>query len=195
MTDNTALVIVDVQNDFCPGGALAIRGGDKIVPLINRYIDIFTAHGLPVIASRDWHPPITSHFREFGGIWPPHCIQGSPGAAFHSGLRLPADAIVVSKGTSHTHDDYSAFHARDGEGTLLPDLLKARGVTRIYVCGLATDYCVKETVLESSRHAIAVTVLVDAVRGVDLTPGDSERALEVMRVAGAETATIAEFPH
>ncbi len=193
MTDDSALIIVDLQNDFCPGGALAVREGDLIVPAANRYIALFTAHGLPVFASRDWNPPVTSHFKEFGGIWPPHCIRGTDGAAFHPLLQLPPDAVVVSKGMGYSHDDYSAFQARDDDGQPLPDLLAGLGVKRVYVCGLATDYCVKETVLEALRHGLEATVLSDAIRGVELAPGDTHRALEAMHDAGARSATITEL--
>ncbi len=194
MDAHSALLIIDLQNDFCPGGALAVPEGDEVVPLINRAIAHFSARGLPIIASRDWHPHRTSHFKPFGGIWPPHCIQGTPGAGFHPDLRLPPETVIVSKGTDPNRDDYSAFHARDMHGSSLPELLASLGVTHIYVCGLATDYCVKETVLEARRCGIGVTVLTDAVRGVDLTPGDSERALAAMCAAGAITATTADLP-
>jgi nicotinamidase/pyrazinamidase len=190
----SALLIIDLQNDFCPGGALAVPEGDAIVPVINRVISHFSARGLPIIASRDWHPTRTSHFKAFGGIWPPHCIQGTPGAGFHPDLRLPPETIIVSKGTDPHRDDYSALHARDGQDTPLPALLTRLGVNHICVCGLATDYCVKETVLEARRCGMSVTVLTDAVRGVDLTPGDSERALAAMCAAGAITATTADLP-
>ena len=193
MDTHSALLIIDLQNDFCPGGALAVPDGDAVVPVINRAINHFSARGLPIIASRDWHPPQTSHFRPFGGIWPPHCVQGTPGAGFHPDLRLPPEAVIVSKGTDPSRDDYSAFQARDEQGTSLPELLTSLGVTHICVCGLATDYCVKETVLEARRCGITVTVLTDAVRGVDLTPGDSERALAEMRAAGSIPATTADL--
>src|SRR5512138_562618 len=193
MDAHCALLIVDLQNDFCPGGALGISGGDEIVPLINRAIAHFSASGLPIIASRDWHPAQTSHFKAYGGLWPPHCIQGTDGAAFHPDLRLPPETIIVSKGTNPSRDDYSAFQASDAHGTPLPELLAAQGITHIYICGLATDYCVKETVLNARRCGIAATVLIDAVRGVDLTPGDSERAVEAMCAAGAITSTTADL--
>jgi nicotinamidase/pyrazinamidase len=193
MTHDSALVIVDLQNDFCPGGSLAVRQGDAIVPVVNRYIALFTMRGLPVFASRDWHPPVTSHFKEYGGIWPPHCIRETYGAAFHPDLQLPPDAVILSKGTSCTHDDYSAFQGRDAEGRPFPDILAELGIKRLYVCGLATDYCVRETVLEALRRGLETTVLTDAVRGVDLTPGDSQRAMDAMRGSGAHTATVPDL--
>ncbi|GAM08139.1 pyrazinamidase/nicotinamidase [Geobacter sp. OR-1] len=190
MDDKSALLIVDLQNDFCPGGALGVSGGDEIVAVINRAIAHCISRRLPVIASRDWHPSKTTHFREFGGLWPPHCIRGTDGAEFHPELRLPENVIVVSKGTDETHDDYSAFHARDSQGRRLAEILSSLGVSRLYICGLATDYCVKETVLEAARHHIDITVFTDAVRGVDLNPGDSAKALAEMESSGAHFAEV-----
>jgi nicotinamidase/pyrazinamidase len=191
MEKNAALLIVDVQIDFCPGGSLAVPEGDVIIPAINRYIELFRKKGLPVIASRDWHPPVTSHFRQFGGLWPPHCVQGSEGARFHPLLKLPADATVVSKGMDPEKDDYSALHAVTEQGTPLPDLLDELGTERLYIGGLATDYCVRESTLEGLKQGFSVTVLKDAVKGVDLKPGDSARALKELAKAGAE---LVDFP-
>ncbi|ABB32599.1 Nicotinamidase [Geobacter metallireducens RCH3] len=185
MKSTSALLIVDVQNDFCPGGLLPVPEGDRVVPLLNRYMELFREKKLPIIASRDWHPAITSHFRDFGGIWPVHCVQGSEGARFHRDLALPDDAIVISKGQDPAQDAYSAFQATTESGVSFPELLKELGITRLFVGGLATDYCVKESVLDGLRHGLAVTLLEDAVRGVNLTPGDSARAIENMVVAGA----------
>ncbi|GLI39721.1 bifunctional nicotinamidase/pyrazinamidase [Geobacter hydrogenophilus] len=185
MKSTSALLIVDVQNDFCPGGSLPVPEGDRVVPLFNRYIELFRERKLPIIASRDWHPAITSHFRDFGGIWPVHCVQGSEGARFHPDLALPDDAIVISKGQDPAQDAYSAFQATTGNGVPFLQLLKELGITKLFVGGLATDYCVKESVLDGLRHSLAVILLEDAVRGVDLTPGDSARAIENMVVAGA----------
>ncbi|HEV8633787.1 MAG TPA: bifunctional nicotinamidase/pyrazinamidase [Chloroflexota bacterium] len=182
---DAALILVDVQNDFCPGGALAVPEGDRVVPALNREVDRFSRAGRPVVASRDWHPAETTHFQSGGGPWPPHCVQGQPGAQFHRDLRLPRDAIVVSKGTGPREDAYSAFQARDDQGRALTDLLRRRGVRHLVVGGLATDYCVRATVLDGLRQGFEVTVLEDAIRGVDLQPGDSERARAEMRDAGA----------
>ncbi len=150
----------------------------------NRYIALFREKGLPIFASRDWHPEKTSHFKSFGGIWPVHCVQGSDGAKFHPDLQLPPDAIILSKGMDPQRDDYSAFQGMTASGTLFPDILRERGISKLYVGGLATDYCVKESVLEGLRHDLVVTLLEDASRGVDLEPGDSEKAVALMRVAG-----------
>ena len=185
MQRKAALIVVDVQNDFCPGGALGVKNGDEIIPVLNRYIDKFRAAGLPVIATRDWHPIKTTHFREYGGVWPAHCIQGSRGAAFHTDLHLPNDVILVSKGMGADEDSYSAFHGKDDSGTPLSTLLRGLSVERIFVGGLATDYCVKYTALEGINEGFTVVVLGDAIRGVDLQPDDSERALLEVRDAGA----------
>ena len=185
MRKKDALVIVDVQNDFCPGGALGVQGGDEIVPELNRYSERFAAAGLPIFVTRDWHPHRTSHFKSFGGIWPTHCVQNTPGAEFHPELRLKPDMIVVSKGTVPDEDSYSAFQARDDAGLPLAQRLRDLGVERIFLGGIATDYCVKYTVLDGLREGFTVVVLSDAVRGVNLHPDDSEKALAEIRQAGA----------
>jgi len=185
-----ALIMVDVQNDFCSGGALAVRGGDEVVPVLNDYASRFSRAGLPIYATRDWHPEETSHFEPWGGTWPPHCIAGTNGAAFHSGLRFPKETVIVSKGTQPERDSYSAFHGQDYDDRSFEESLRRRGVHHLYVGGLATDYCVKFSVLDALSQGFAVTVLVDAVRGVEREAGDSERALEQMKRAGASTATL-----
>ena len=190
MGKNSALLIVDMQNDFCPGGSLAVAGSDEVVPLINRYQELFKKSGAAIIASRDWHPPKTSHFKKFGGIWPEHCVQGGFGAAFRAGLHLTPDILIFSKGMDPERDDYSALQARDERGESLTDFLRKMDIRELYLCGLATDYCVLQTALEGIRSGFSVTILVDAVRGVDLKPGDSARALDEMRAAGAEMITI-----
>jgi nicotinamidase/pyrazinamidase len=181
----SALIIVDVQNDFCPGGALAAPGGDRIVPALNKYIEEARANGMPVYASRDWHPAVTTHFQAYGGPWPPHCVAGTPGAAFHPALELPADAIVISKGDVPDKAGYSAFDGRTAAGRPLVDDLRARGIDRLYVAGLTAEYCVKQTVLDGLRAGLRVDVLDDAVGGLNAAPGDAERALDEMTAAGA----------
>ncbi len=183
-----ALVIVDVQNDFCPGGALPVARGDEVVPVLNRYAERFARRGAAVFATRDWHPERTRHFQAFGGVWPPHCVQGTPGAAFHPDLRLPPGTVVASKGMDPEQDAYSGFQARTPEGLGFAAALGARGVRRLFVGGLATDYCVKATVLDALKEGFEVVLLEDAVRAVDVTPGDGERALQEMRAAGARPA-------
>jgi nicotinamidase/pyrazinamidase len=188
-----ALVVVDLQNDFCPEGALAVRDGNAIVPMINRYFERFHHAGAPVFLTRDWHPPVTRHFQAYGGVWPPHCVQGTSGAMFHPGLAAPPEAVVVSKGMDPNADAYSAFQAEDQSGKLLGQALSARGVRRIYVGGLATDYCVRATTLDALREGFEVVVLADAVGAVDLQPGDGARAIDEMRDAGARMATLNEL--
>jgi len=180
-----ALIVVDVQNDFCPGGSLVVREGDKVVPVLNRYIKKFADHGLPVFATRDWHPAKTSHFNTGGGPWPPHCVQGSEGAQFRSDLELPPDTVIVSAGMGSDEDGYSGFLGRDDSGVRLVDLLRQRGIERIFVGGLATDYCVKHTVLDGLSEGFKVVLLEDATRGVNLKPNDSKEAIEEMVRAGA----------
>ena len=184
-----ALVIVDVQNDFLPGGALAVPHGDEVVPVLNRWIERFTARGLPVVATRDWHPPDHCSFRERGGPWPVHCVAGTEGAAFAPALRLPADALVISKATEPDREAYSGF-----EGTDLAERLRGLGVRRLFVGGLATDYCVLSTVRDARREGFDVVLLEDAVRAVDVQPGDGARALEEMRRLGAELVRTEASP-
>ena len=181
----SALLVVDVQKDFCPGGALAVPGGNQVVPVLNRHIAEATAKGWPVYASRDWHPPVTRHFQPYGGEWPPHCVQNTDGASFHDDLRLPASAIVITKGQTPDSPGYSALEGYTPDGrTFLADL-QDRQIGHLYVGGLATDYCVKHSVLDALRAGFEVTVLGDAIAGVDVKPGDSGRALAEMQSAGA----------
>ena len=186
MQGKDALLIIDVQNDFCPGGALPVTGGDRVVPALNRYIERFEKAGLPILATRDWHPEKTRHFKAHGGLWPPHCIQGTQGAEFRPDLKLPAGAVIISAGMAPDEEGYSGFEGRDDRGIGLAELLRQRGVERIFVGGLATDYCVKQTVLDGLKHGFKVVLLGDAVRGVNLQAGDSERAVAEMLRAGAE---------
>lgn len=172
-----ALLIVDLQNDFCPGGALPVGEGDGVVAVLNRWIAAAAQGGADVIASRDWHPPGHVSFHERGGPWPTHCVQGTAGAAFHPQLALPPDARIVSKGTDAGRDHYSAF-----EGTGLADLLRKRGIRRLWVGGLALDVCVRATVLDALKEGFEVHLLQPATRPVD--PGEGPGALEQMRAAG-----------
>lgn len=188
-----ALIIVDVQNDFCPGGALTVPEGDTVVLVLNAYAARAERVGLPILASRDWHPRETVHFREFGGPWPPHCIQGTPGALFHPALRLPPGALVVSKGMSGKDDGYSALEATTPDGRSVLDDLRTRRVTRLHVGGLATDYCVRATVLGGVSAGFDVYLLDDAVRAVNVRPGDGDRARSEMLAAGAHAETLEDF--
>jgi len=174
-----ALIIVDVQNDFCPGGTLAAKDGDQVVPPLNKLILEFQRTGEPIFKSRDWHPAITKHFRNFGGIWAVHCVQNTRGAEFHPDL-IDSDSItIISKGLGD-EDRYSAF-----DGTELEALLRELGVEELVIGGLATDHCVKHTVLAGLEHGFKVKVVNEAMRAVELEPGDGERAIEEMKAAGA----------
>jgi nicotinamidase/pyrazinamidase len=190
---HAALLVVDVQNDFCPGGALPVPAGDEVVPVLRRMAQRFAALGLPVYASRDWHPADSRHFAGQGGTWPVHCVQDTPGARLRGDLELPPGTMIVSKGQRRNDDGYSAI-AGDvaGRGSLLEDL-KTRGVQHLYVGGLATDYCVKHSVLDALGQGIEVTVLTDAIRAVDVTPGDGQRALEEMSSHGATLSPSSEI--
>jgi len=185
-----ALVIVDVQNDFCPGGSLAVPEGDRVVPVLNRYAARFAALNAPVFASRDWHPARTKHFKAYGGIWPPHCVQGTLGAEFHKDLQLPPSAEIVSKGMDPDEDAYSCFQAKTPDGTDFATVLRHRGIRRLFVGGLATDYCVKATALDALGAGFEVVILEDGVRAVDLAPSDGAKALEEMGAAGARRARL-----
>jgi nicotinamidase/pyrazinamidase len=178
-----ALLVVDVQNDFLPGGSLGIAGGDAIVPILNEYIR--RAARAHVFATRDWHPPGHCSFHERGGPWPIHCVQGTRGAAFSADLRLPAHAAILSKGTDLDRDAYSSF-----DGTKLREALRALGVKRVGVGGLATDYCVLYTVRDARALGYAALLLEDAIRGVD--PAGSRAAREEMIALGATPTTLAD---
>ena len=184
-----ALLIVDVQRDFLPGGDLAVPAGDAVIPVLNGYIERARRAGQPVYASRDWHPANHCSFKARGGPWPPHCIRGTPGAAFAPALALPADATIVSKATREDADAYSAFGDTD-----LAALLRQRGVKRLLVGGLATDYCVLNTVRDAIKEGFEVVLLTDAIRAVEVNAGDGERAERAMREAGAGTAQLGDFP-
>jgi nicotinamidase/pyrazinamidase len=188
-----ALVIVDLQNDFCPGGALGIAGGDAVVPVLNRYAERFAGAGAPVFASRDWHPAETTHFKAYGGVWPPHCVQDTPGAEFHPALAFPPGTEIVSKGMDPREDAYSCFQAETSDGMPFAAALGEHGVSRLFIGGLATDYCVKSTVVDGVQNGFEMIVLADAVAAVDLTPGDGAKALEEMRAAGAEMIRLTDL--
>jgi nicotinamidase/pyrazinamidase len=185
LQDGDALIIVDVQNDFLPGGALAVPHGDEVVPALNRYIDLFLTKGMPIIATRDWHPVNHCSFQAQGGPWPPHCIANTPGAAFAAGLKLPAEAIIISKAVALEKDAYSGF-----EGTELEAVLRSYGVRRLFIGGLATDYCVLNTVTDALENRYQVYVLSDAIRAVNVNPDDGPKAEQAMIDKGAITITL-----
>ncbi|MEM4143870.1 MAG: bifunctional nicotinamidase/pyrazinamidase [Candidatus Bathyarchaeia archaeon] len=184
-----ALIIVDVQNDFCSGGALPVPDGDQVVPVLNDYIKIFKKTNAHIVATRDWHPPNHISFRAQGGPWPPHCVQDTEGAKFHPNLKLPPETVIISKATDPLKEAYSGF-----DGTELVDVLKKAGVARVFVGGLATDYCVKNTVLDARKLGFAAVLLLDAVRGINVKPGDVKAAIVEMLQSGAEQAILEDFP-
>ncbi len=188
-THPTALLLVDIQNDFCPGGALAVREGDQIIPVVNRLIPHF-AH---VIATQDWHPSDHVSFRERGGPWPAHCVQGTRGADLHPGLDQSRIQAMVRKAFLPDEDDYSEFAGSDPQGRSLQQLLQEHGVQRLCVVGIATDYCVRATVLEALAKGYEVSVVTDAIRAVDVKPGDGGRALSEMARHGARLITSSEI--
>ena len=184
-----ALVVVDLQNDFLPGGALAVPDGDAVVPVINRYIALFVSRDLPVFATRDWHPIDHCSFAAQGGTWPPHCVQHTRGADYAPGLQLPEAAREVAKAIGSDNDSYSGF-----EGTDLADDLRRAGARRLYIGGLATDYCVLNTVLDALKEGFEVRLLSDAVRAVDIDPGDGAAAIARMIEAGAVVLALDDMP-
>lgn len=181
-----ALIVVDMQNDFMPWGVLPVKEADRIVPVINSYVEKFERKSLHVFFTRDWHPENHTSFRDFGGIWPSHCVAGTEGAKFHPGLKIPADnKFIISKGTSPEFDAYSGF-----QGTILDSLLKERGIRRVFICGVATDFCVKNTALGAINLGYQVFILLDGIKGVfeDL----SETSLKLLMKEGASLVSYDE---
>jgi nicotinamidase/pyrazinamidase len=176
-----ALIVVDVQNDFCPGGSLAVANGDEVVAPLNKLMKEFLDRGEPVYKTRDWRPAQTKHFAVYGGTWPVHCVQNTTGAEFHAGLLDDPRITIISKGIDESADGYSGF-----DGTHLASLLRQEGVGEVWIGGLATDYCVKETVLDAAREGFKVKALAGAMRAVNVKPVDGANAIEAMRTAGAE---------
>lgn len=179
------LLVTDIQNDFLAGGSLAVSGGDEVVPVLNRYIDAFVSRGLPVYATRDWHPDGHCSFQPQGGPWPIHCVAGTHGAAFAATLTLPPDTTVISKATSLDQEAYSSF-----QGTDLDSRLRSAGIRRLFIGGLTTDYCVLNTVRDARHLGYEVFVLGDAIRAVNVQPGDGQRAEEEMASLGAWRITL-----
>ena len=176
-----ALIVVDVQNDFCPGGSLAVAHGDEVVTPLNKLIKEFLDRGDPVYKTRDWHPPKAKHFADYGGTWPVHCVQNTRGAEFHPDLLDDPRVIVLSKGIDEGADGYSGF-----DGTPLAQSLRDQDVEEVWVGGLATDYCVKHTVLDARKEGFRVKALADAMRPVNVNPDDGRTAVDEMIAAGAE---------
>jgi nicotinamidase/pyrazinamidase len=182
-----ALIVVDVQVDFCPGGALPVKGGDEVVPGLNKAIDAFERSGLPIFFTRDWHPLRHISFKSRGGQWPPHCVQDSSGAEFHPKLRIPSTAVIISKGDDVDSEAYSGFQGTDLEGRL-----REAGAGEIFLGGLTTDYCVRQSTLDALKAGFEVSVLEDCIRAVDLKPGDGDRSIADMLKAGARFTTSVE---
>jgi len=182
---NSALILVDIQNDFCPGGALAVEEGDQIVEVVNRLMPHFPL----VISTQDWHPANHVSFKARGGPWPPHCVQGTRGAELHPDLNASAIAHYLRKASSPDKDDYSEFEGKDERGRSLDQVLKSHDVKRIYVLGLATDYCVLATVLDGLKLGYEAFAITDAMRAVNVEPEDGKKALRQMSAAGARLVT------
>lgn len=175
-----ALLVVDVQRDFLPGGRLAVPGGEQTLAPLNAYIAAFEARGLPIVMTRDWHPANHCSFTSAGGRWPPHCVEGSPGAEFPDALHIAPSARIISKGSDPYAEAYSGF-----SGTQLSTLLRDLEVRRVFIGGLATDYCVRATVLDARTHGFDVVVLSDAIKGVNTAPGEETHAIAEMLAHGA----------
>ncbi|MCS7244357.1 MAG: nicotinamidase [Candidatus Calescibacterium sp.] len=185
---DSALIVVDMQNDFLPGGSLEIPNSDTIIPVVNEYIKFFEARGLAVIYTRDWHPENHISFKENGGRWPRHCVQNTWGSEFHPQVYLPKNYLVISKAFYPDLEAYSGF-----QDTELNQKLNEMGIKNLFVCGVATDYCVLNTVLDAINLGYKVFLLIDAVKGVDLNPNDSEDAVKKMVSAGAELLVFEEL--
>jgi nicotinamidase/pyrazinamidase len=183
-----ALIIVDVQYDFLPGGALAVPESDQILPVLNRYIRIFEERGLPIYTTRDWHPVNHCSFKEYGGPWPAHCVAGTRGAAFSEDLKFASPTTIVSKATTPERECYSDFGTTNFE-----ENLRADGVSRLFVGGLATDYCVLNTVRDALALGFTTFLLRDAIRGVNVQPGDSQKAEEEMIRLGGKPIELQDL--
>ena len=188
LNETDALLVIDMQYDFLPGGSLGVPRGDEVLAPINTLMALFAARGLPIYASRDWHPENHCSFAARGGPWPPHCVANTEGAAFSKELVLPANTVIISKADREDADAYSAFN-----GTALAGHLRQHGVTRVFVCGLATDYCVLNSVVDARENGFDVVILPEAMRAVDVAAGDGERAIERMAGLGARVAHLADI--
>jgi nicotinamidase/pyrazinamidase len=188
LNEHDALLITDMQIDFLPGGALPVEGGNEIIPVVNNYIAHFESAGAHIIASRDWHPANHVSFQNQGGTWPTHCVQNTEGAKFSPDIKLPDHTIIISKATDPKHEAYSVF-----DTTNLDNELRQLGIRRLFVAGFATDYCVVNTVIDAIKLGFEAIVLTDATLGINLIPGDVDRAFQVMSKNGARQATDEDF--
>ena len=182
------LIVTDIQKDFLPGGALPVLRGDEVIPVLNDYINLFMSANARVFATRDWHPPNHMSFKPFGGPWPMHCLQDSEGAKFSPDLKLPKNVTVISKATDPNREAYSSF-----DGTTLENELKESVIKRVFVGGLATDYCVRTTVLDGVKAGFKMLLLMDAIRGINVQTDDSDKAVQEMLAAGARAVTLEDF--
>lgn len=185
LSQHDALIVVDIQNDFLEGGALAVQGGNAIIPVVNAYIAEFSRRQLPVFLTRDWHPADHRSFTEYGGVWPVHCVAGSKGAEFSADLSLPDHAVIVSTGVRPEQEGYSGFENPD-----LQNLLQDAGATRLFICGIATDYCVLHTVCDALKRGFEVFLLLDAIAAVNVRPDDGRKAERTMLERGARPMTL-----
>jgi nicotinamidase/pyrazinamidase len=190
ITVSDALIIVDVQRDFCPGGALPVPDGDQVIPVLNQYMQVFDHARAPIYATRDWHPPNHISFTMFGGSWPPHCIQDSEGAEFHFDLDLNSEVQIISKATTPDKEAYSGFDDTD-----LAESLKKNHTKRVFIGGLASDYCVKNTVVDALKYGYETFLLLDGSRGVNIQPHDSHNAIDEMIQQGALQITFSDLKH
>ncbi len=185
LKEGDALLVIDVQNCFLPGRSLGVAKGDEVVPPLNRAILNFTRKRLPVFISRDWHPADHCSFVEQGGPWPPHCVQNTEGAEFAANLRIPEGALIISKAMDPKVEEYSDIRGQDPDGRTFGALLREMGIRRIFIGGLATDYCILYTVRDALELGYEVDLLIDAIRAVDVNPGDGEKAIKEMEERGA----------
>lgn len=184
----SALIVVDMQNDFLPGGKLEVPNSDTIIPIINEYIKIFEKKGLPVVFTRDWHPENHLSFKENGGIWPKHCVQNTEGVQINKDIYIPNNSVIINKAFQSDMEAYSGFQNTD-----LDQKLKEMNVKNLFVCGVATDYCVLNTVLDAIKLNYKVYLLIDAIKGVDVNPNDSEEAIKKMISNGVELLVFDEI--
>jgi len=188
LSELKALIVVDLQKDFCPGGTLAVTDGNLVIPVVKKLVSIFREKEWPIFFTRDWHPEDHCSFLDNSGIWPPHCVANSEGAAFPENLNIPQEAIIIDKATKRDSDAYSGF-----DNTELDGILNHKGIKELIICGLATDYCVKETVLDALKKNFKVTVISDATKAVNLASEDGARALDEMASKGASIYTLEEW--
>lgn len=193
MKHKKALLIVDVQNDFCPGGALGVPEGDCVVPVLNQWISMFRRKNCPIFVSRDWHLIHSQHFKAYGGEWPSHCIQNTPGAEFHPDLNIPKEVCIISKGINPDDEGYSALKGIDQKDQDLLSILQKESISTLYIGGLATDYCVKHSAIDAVQAGIETYVIEDAVRAVGMKEHDEREAKEEMKKAGVEFIVLRDM--